>query len=430
MTNIQDLYIEQQILPLFDFTRNDFSREILLAILKEPLSSAEEVLSRQAILRGLLTNHEQLKDYSYSRVDMIEVYRFHQGFVENGAAKKTSKLRLLLSEKERHQTRSRHIQFVLFFYKLQTHYVQRINLDSFSHTYRNELRGISDFINIFNPAKYERLIRSQHFKISNMVELSDLLAQKVSTGEITLFWKRFFLFEAYLSISMAIGKYNFSFPSFSESGIRFENLYHPLLSNPVKNSFTTTNNVFLLTGPNMSGKSTFLKAVGLSVYLAHVGVAVPASKVELPFFDSISISINLSDDLLNGYSHFMTEVLNLKKVVVEAAKHKKCFAVFDELFRGTNMEDAIEITTTTINGLTNFKNSFFFISTHLQQIKEAEKVKNKNVDTYYIDCVLNNHIPTFSYQLRTGWSDVKVGSMLFEKEGLNELLNTSQLPGS
>lgn len=94
----------------------------------------------------------------------------------------------------------------------------------------------------------------------------------------------------------------------------------------------------------------------------------------------------------------------------------------DELFRGTNIEDAVEISTTTIKGLTKFKNSFFFISTHLQQLKELEEVKSDEVTTYFIDCHLQDNIPIFTYKLKKGWSSLKAGRILFEKEGLNKML--------
>jgi DNA mismatch repair protein MutS len=74
----------------------------------------------------------------------------------------------------------------------------------------------------------------------------------------------------------------------------------------------------------MSSKSTLLKSVSLCVYLAHAGLAVPASKATLPFFNTISVAINLTDSIVSGYSHFMSEIVTLKNVLecgcaVEAA---------------------------------------------------------------------------------------------------------------
>lgn len=169
----------------------------------------------------------------------------------------------------------------------------------------------------------------------------------------------------------------------------------------------------------MSGKSTFLKSVSLCMYLGNLGLGIPASKGIIPFCSDFSIGLNRRDDILNGYSNFMAEVVNLKNVVLKAEEGNKCFAVFDELFSGTNIEDAIEICRTTINGVTKYNNSYFFISTHIQELKD---LTNHNIATFYLDCELIHNTPTFTYKLKEGWSNIRVGRILFEKEGLNKLL--------
>ena len=421
MNNIADLQIEKEILPLFDFTHNDFSKGTLNKLLQEPLTSISDILTRQDILKGFIANHNNLKEYNYSRVDFYEVHKFLlDTSIQN--YKKGIKLKLLISEKERHQTRAKYIQFVVLFQRIHSFYIKRLDTSCFPDEYKKELHSLNDSLTSFNLGYYDELIREDKFKAKNILDLSKLISSHQENRRLELFYKKFFLFEAYISISRCIYQNKFCFPSLSDSNIFFESLYHPLLKNPVNNSFSSQQNVILLTGPNMSGKSTFLKSVGLAVYLAHVGVGVPATKAELPLFDNISISINHNDDILSGYSHFMTEIIRLKQVLIEASINKKCFAIFDELFKGTNIEDAVQISSTTINGFTKFNNSFFLISTHLYQLKEIEKVKSKQVETYYLDCEIKAGMPIFKYVVRKGWSDLKVGQLLFEKEGLNKLL--------
>lgn len=421
MNNIIDLNIESEILPLFDFTLNDFARDTLLKLLQEPLSSTNDIEIRQGIIKGFIANRETFKNYSYSRVDYYEVYRFFSD-TSIQTYGKGIKLKLLFSEKQRHRTRARFIQFVLLFRHLHISFIKRINTSIFPKEYKYDLIRLNDFLTSFNFEFYDELIREDKFRTKHLIELAKTISEKQVTGAVSAFYESLFIFEAYLSISKGVCKNKFCFPTFSDNYISLEHLYHPLLKDPVKNSFTCRTNVIVLTGPNMSGKSTFLKSVGLCVYLAHVGTGVPASKAELPFFNHLSISINHNDDILSGYSHFMTELMRLKHVLVEATTNKKCFAVFDELFKGTNIEDAVQISSTTIKGLLNFKNCLFFISTHLHQIKEIEQVKTKQVETYYVDCDIKNDMPVFNYQVKAGWSDLKVGQMLFEKEGLKELL--------
>ncbi|MEO5998709.1 MAG: AAA family ATPase [Chitinophagaceae bacterium] len=423
MMNVQDLHLEKEILPLLDFTYNDFSREVIISMLKEPLHSIDDILFRQEILKGFVTNHKIIKGYSYYRTDMVESFGFIENFTNNHTTTSALKFQLLFSVKQRHLKRAKLIQWVLLFHKIHTFYITRLSVKTFPGNYRTEVQNLNDFLSGFNLTKYELLIREHGLKVKHIIQLTELILQKAGNGEFARFWKQFFLFEAYISISIGITRMDFTFPTFSETNFSLHQFYHPRLANPVKNSFATNSNVILLTGPNMSGKSTLLKAISLCVYLGHIGFAVPANKAELSFFKTISVAINLNDDMLNGYSHFMTEVINLKKVITQAITRKKCFAVFDELFRGTNMEDAVEISITTLKGLTKFKNSLFLISTHLHQLKEIEEVKTNKIATFYIDCELKNNSPKFTFMLKNGWSDLKVGRLLFENEGLNQMLH-------
>lgn len=206
-----------------------------------------------------------------------------------------------------------------------------------------------------------------------------------------------------------------------KNSITLADFYHPIIKNPIKYSFTSSTNVIILNGPNMSGKSTFLKSVSLCVYLGNLGFGIPASTAKIPFCTDFSIGISKRDDILSGYSLFMTEIMSLKNILLKAVEGKRCFVVFDELFSGTNIEDALEICTTTINGVSFYSNSFFFISTHIQELKN---LTSTNISTYYLDCEIINNTPTFTYKLKKGWSEIKVGRILFEKAGLNKLLNS------
>ncbi len=424
MNSIQDLNLEKEILPLFNFTLNDFSKKALLHILNNPLSSKSEIIERQNVLNGFLENNNILNDYSYSPLYLKEVHNFLTHFSYDKKRENSLKYRILISKKEKYQRQSKLIQLVLFFYRIHSYYFKRINTTHFSMDYKKKLQNLNDFFIGFNLDHYEFLIREQKIKDKHFKEISEIISKLKESVQISEFWEEFFLFEAYLSISIGVFKHNYNFPKIGTSQLSLSSFYHPALKNPIENSFDTNSNVILLTGPNMSGKSTLLKAISLCIYLGHVGFAIPALKAEIPLFHNFAIHINHRDNLLNGYSHFMTEVKNLKNIALKAANNENCFAVFDELFNGTNAEDAFDIISTTLTGLTQFNKSIFFISSHLQQLKEIDEVSNKNVSSYYIDCVLKNQTPTFTYKLKKGWSDIKVGKILFEKEGLVDILKT------
>lgn len=420
MNNIKDLNIEKEILPLFDYSMNMFSRNKILEILEKPLQSTTDIIERQNILKGFSENEKILKDYSYTILYLNEVHFFLNDEKIEDLSKNKLKYKLFTSKQEKTRYTSKLNQLILFFHRLESKYFTRLRLEAFPKDYASNIKRILQFLSNFELHKFEHIIREKRLKDNHVIELTEKINELKSKELISPFWEDFFLFESYLSISFGITKNNFVYPIFIDNSIKLQDFYHPLLENPVKNNLETNSNVIVLNGPNMSGKSTFLKAVGLCMYFGHLGIGIPASEGEIPFCDYFSIEINRRDDILNGYSHFMTEVMNLKNVVEQATNGKQCFAVFDELFSGTNVEDGFEICKTTINGLSKFNHSYFFISTHIQELKN---VSNGQIENYYIDCELIENIPTFTYQLKKGWSDIKVGRILFEKEGLNKMLN-------
>ncbi len=249
-------------------------------------------------------------------------------------------------------------------------------------------------------ARLERRIAENKLNTNDLIDFILLVKGRFNPDLLSSFWRSFFLFEAYLSLARAINKYDFSFPEFQNGGsLELKNFYHPILKDPVKNSLDSlSGNLVLVTGPNMSGKSTLLRALALCVYMAHIGSGVPASLCKLPFFDTISVAINQHDDIISGHSQFMSEIITLKNVAVEAGKERRCFAIFDELFKGTNIADAIALSERTIKGLAKFKRSFFVISTHLHPLKDI--VSESAIVTCYLECTVAHNAALFTYKLK------------------------------
>src|SRR5690606_9155901 len=334
-------------------------------------------------LKGFTANNKVLKDYSYTVLYLNEVHFFLNDEKIEDLSQKKLKYRLFASKQEKARYVGKFNQLILFFHRLESKYFTRLELNQFPEEYGFNIRQIIQFLSNFELHKYEHVIREDRLKDKHIIELTEKINELKENELICSFWEDLFQFEAYLSINLGIVRNNFSFPSFTQGHIKLLEFYHPLINKPIKNNFETISNVIVLNGPNMSGKSTFLKALGLCIYFGHLGIGIPASIAEIPFINYFSIEINRRDDILNGYSHFMTEIMSLKKVVQNASNGKLCFAVFDELFSGTNFDDAFEICKTTINGLSKYENSYFFISTHIQELKNFS---NEKISNYYIDC--------------------------------------------
>ena len=430
MLKIYDLSLENDILPLFNYTNSGEAESILKQIINRQLGSVDEIYERQQIIQAFILNWSVLESFSYQRLDYREVKSFLDEVASKRIVLETQQLKALIKftydDSWKQQLRSKSIQTINFFHRLSSRFFSRLSIAPFPASFQKHLQMVNSFINKLNVQQQAELIAQQKFNMKATVYFNQRL-DKLTPEEVSALWHSLATVEAYFSITKGILDHQFTFPTFSTDAFDLQEFYHPLLRNPVKNSLclATNDNVVLLTGPNMSGKSTMLRAVSLCVYLAHLGFAVPASAAVIPYFDSISIAINTNDSLWDGYSHFMAEVKNLKAVVQEINGGKSCFAIFDELFRGTNSDDALDITATTIKGLAKYNRCYFFISTHLLDLKETTSIAG--VKQLSIGCNLENDLPVFNYRLQEGWSELKIGRILFEKEGIPEMLEQIQL---
>lgn len=421
MLTVQDLNFKNEIVPLFDHVYNEFARDVLLQWMTDRPSSTDEIYARQAILKALIRHDHLFRPFAYSRTEFHETY----SYLKEIAARETTFS--LFSRSRRSREIGQLTNLFVFFHKVNEAWFQTLRIDDFPTAFQPTITRIRQLFHDLDIHHYHNISKTNGLGVTELPRLTRLIREKVGNGEADAFWNAFFFFEACLSLAKGIVKHQFHFPTFIAEGLDIKGFYHPLIHNPVRNDIRVTETVTLITGPNMSGKSTLLKAIGLCVTLAHLGLAVPAEHCELAWFDIISIAINLNDDILSGYSHFMTEVMNLKNVLLHARDNRRCFAIFDELFRGTNPEDALAISNRTIKGLTQFRHSCFFISTHLHRLREPT-LANKEVHTHFIECQLVRNRPVFTYQLREGWSDLRIGQILFEQEGLNDLLNGTEHP--
>jgi DNA mismatch repair ATPase MutS len=233
--------------------------------------------------------------------------------------------------------------------------------------------------------------------------------------------------DVYISVGRVAVRRGFVFPEAVGSGqnsLELDGIYHPQLTDPVPNDLrlTATGNVVFLTGANRAGKSTFMKSVGMAMYLAHMGFPVAASRMVFSVRDGICTTINLPDDLGMGVSHFYAEVLRVKKVARELGKGKNLFVIFDELFRGTNVKDAYEATIAITSGFARHRRSMFIISTHIVEAGEVLKARAENIRFIYLPTTMDIHTPVYTYRLEEGITADRHGMVIIRNEGIIELL--------
>ncbi|MGE5106640.1 MAG: MutS-related protein [Sphingobacteriales bacterium] len=258
-----------------------------------------------------------------------------------------------------------------------------------------------------------------------ILELGNYLRYDFNTAAEELI-NIYYQLDAYQSMATAVKKYQLSFPVFEDyphPNINAKKLYHILLPRPVAYDVEMNReaNFVFLTGANMAGKSTFIKAVGVAVYLAHLGMGVPAQEMHLTLFDGILSNINVVDNIMKGESYFFNEVQRIKNTVLKINDGRKWLVLIDEIFKGTNIQDAMNCSTTVIKGLLKISNSLFILSTHLYEIGEELKIY-PNIQFKYFETSAEGEQLSFSYQLKDGISNDRLGYLILKREKVVEML--------
>lgn len=158
---------------------------------------------------------------------------------------------------------------------------------------------------------------------------------------------------------------------------------HPIVENLIprgdyiKNNvnFDKKNSLIILTGPNMSGKSTFMKQIALNIIMAHIGSYVAADSAKIPIVDKIFTRVGASDDLISGQSTFMLEMTEVANILNNATK--KSFIVLDEIGRGTSTYDGISIATAITEYIHDRIGAKTIFATHYHELTELEKELEK-----------------------------------------------------
>ena len=201
-------------------------------------------------------------------------------------------------------------------------------------------------------------------------------------------------------------------------------LYHPAIKGAVGNTISLhkDSNVMFLTGANMAGKSTWMKSVGIAVYLAHMGFPVAAGSMDFSVRDGLYSSINVADNISLGYSHFYAEVIRVKQAAEAVSSGRRLLLMFDELFKGTNVKDAYDGTLAVTEAFSEYSACLFIVSTHIIEVGEALK-GHSNIHCVYMPTIMDGPHPRYTYQLQEGITADRQGMMIIQNEGILELIN-------
>ncbi len=204
------------------------------------------------------------------------------------------------------------------------------------------------------------------------------------------------------------------------SQLRAKEMGHPLLtSNRVCNDLRIDHptKILLITGSNMSGKSTLLRTAGINLLLAYIGAPACAKTFSASFM-SIQTCMRVSDNLEKSISSFYAELLRIKEIVKETSD-KQVFFLLDEIFKGTNSEDRHEGAKILINKLLR-DNAVGLVSTHDLELGVLEKDSNKKIANYHFQEYYKDNEIQFDYKLRPGVSTTRNALYLIKMIGIDD----------
>ena len=183
-------------------------------------------------------------------------------------------------------------------------------------------------------------------------------------------------------------------------------------------------NTMLITGPNMSGKSTYMRQLAIIIIMAQMGSFVPCKSCKIPVFDKIFTRIGASDDLVSGESTFMVEMLEARNAICNATENS--LILFDELGRGTATYDGMSLAQAILEYVNNKIICKTLFSTHYHELTELAN-KNEGIKNVHVEAIEKDGKVTFLHKVKEGSIDKSYGIHVAKLAGLpNEVLNRAQ----
>ena len=232
--------------------------------------------------------------------------------------------------------------------------------------------------------------------------------------------------EAYISVSSYRTKLkNYSLPNFTNNKnnlFKIENACHPLLEDGIPNSINLNNKGVILTGSNMSGKSTFMRTLALNMLLAQSIYTCLCDDYNASFFRVMS-SLSISDDVLSGTSYYLEECNAVLRILNSLDEEVPAFCIIDEIFKGTNPIERIATSKQILKYIMN-RNALSIVATH--DLELAETCNDKYLKYYFCEDVDENEGLIFDFKLKEGICNTGNAIKLLSYLGYpNEIINDS-----
>lgn len=312
-----------------------------------------------------------------------------------------------------------------YYIEVSNSYLSMIT-DDMGYTRKQTLANCERFINPILKEK-EDIILSSEDKIINLeynlfIEIRDKCKEYI--GILQNNAKVISEIDVLSSFAYVSEKYGYVRPILNSTNeIKILSSRHPVVENVLKdaeyvpNDIIMDNNtdIILITGPNMAGKSTYMRQLGIIAIMAQIGCFVPAEEASLPVFDKIFTRIGASDDLVSGESTFMVEMMEASRAIKNATS--KSLILFDELGRGTATYDGMSLAEAILEYIANNIKCKTLFSTHYHELTEMEKTLS-NLKNKHVSAIEENGNITFLHKVKDGSVDKSYGINVATLAGL------------
>lgn len=409
-----------------NFCKSNGGTVYLQQYLHQPLSNLKQIEERQQALREIMNRLAQMDNMKITNGTCLIIEKLYE------TSFKSTPANISLTGAYWYQ-----------FWNKADYSLIKYSVEHLVLFVQNMMEWVDQFEEIKNNPVIEKLINNVN-KLVQLPELENLRGrQKITNPQEILDLGHFFLYryknntrallehfyelDALYSLAKAHIAYQFQFPHWMDDTkpyLEVEQAAHPLVNNAVGNDLTLspTQNFLFLTGANMAGKSTFIKTIGIVIYLSHIGMGAPAKKITLTVMDGLITNLNISDNVAKGESYFYNEVQRIKNTVLKINDGKKNCVLIDELFKGTNIIDAMKCSIKVIEGLQKLRSSLYILSTHLYEISDNLN-KYDNIQFCYFETEVKDKELHFQYHLTPGISQDRIGYLILEREGVVALLD-------
>lgn len=289
--------------------------------------------------------------------------------------------------------------------------------DEFGYVRKQTLSNAERFITQELKEKEDAIVHAQERSIRLEAELfTNLLDQiKVYLPKLHDMANALATIDALYALADISSENGYTRPIFEQThAIHMEEARHPILDRMMKTTRYVSNNldmnqehdILMITGPNMGGKSTFMRQTALIVIMAQIGCFVPAKSVHMPLFDQIFTRIGASDDIMSGQSTFMVEMMEANNALQNATANS--LILFDEIGRGTSTYDGMALAQAMLEYITRNIHAKTLFSTHYHELTDMAE-KNTCIRNVHVEVHEEDDKVTFLYRVVEGKADKSYG---------------------